>query len=54
MGYIADFGGWFRNMTNIVCSTRGISTKLGQNVSKGGILIVVKFGGYIFSHSAAV
>ena len=38
MRYIGNLGGWFQNMTNNLCSTQGIATKLGQNVSKGCIL----------------
>ena len=54
MGYIGNLGGWFQNMTNTLCSAQGIATKLGQNVSKGCILKVLKLGGCIFSHPAVV
>ena len=41
MGYIGNFGGWSQDMTNILCSCRGIGTKIGRYVSKGCILKVI-------------
>jgi hypothetical protein len=32
MGYIGDFGWWFEDMTNILCSSQGVGTK---NAAKG-------------------
>ena len=49
-----EFGGWFWDMTNILCSTWGIPTKIGKNVSKGWIQKVAKFGDRRRSPSEAI
>ena len=35
MGYIGNFGGWFQNMTNIICSHRGKALKLVEMCQNG-------------------
>ena len=46
MGDIGDFGRRFHNMTIILCSRLGITTKIDTGISKGYIQYVKKFQSY--------